>query len=99
MIDSVHAIDHDMRLTNWNTFNNQLDFGSGNRARMTGYFRMAGANLCCVVRRFDGDGIGLRFESTWASYQRVLASPILPCLAPSSGVPNSLQDALQAHAT
>ena len=99
MIDTVHAIDHDVRVTNWNTFNNQLDFGSGNRAQMTGYFRMAGGNLCCVVRRFDGDGVGLRFESTWADYQRVLASPILPCLAPNSGVPHSLQDALQAHAT
>lgn len=99
MIDAVHTIDHDVRLTNWNTFNNQVDFGSGRKAQMTGYFRMAGANLCCVVRRFDGDGVGLRFDSTWGSYKKVLVSPILPCLAPGSGVPHSLQDALQAHAT
>ena len=97
-VDAVHAVDHDIRLTNWNTFNNQLDFGSGQKARMTGHFRMAGANLCCVVRRLDGDGVGLRFESTWAGYQRVLTSPILPCLASGSGVPQQLQDALQAHA-
>ena len=98
MVDAVHAIDHDLRLTNWNTFNNQLDFGSGRKAHMTGYFRMAGANLGCVVQRVDGNGVNLRLESTWPGYQRVLASPVLPCLAPSSGVPQELQDALQAQA-
>ena len=96
-VEVVHAIDHDMRLTNWNTFNNQVDFGSGQKAHMTGYFRMAGANLCCVVQRLDGDGVSLRFETTWAGYQRVLASPILPCLASCSTVPQQLQDALRAH--
>ena len=98
-VDTVHRLDPDVRVSNWNTFNNQIDFGSGRKASMTGHFRMAGANLCCVVRRLDGNGVGLRFESTWAGYQRVLASPVLPCLAPSSGVPQQLQDALQAQAT
>lgn len=96
-IDAVHAIDHDIRLTNWNTFNNQIDFGTGKKAHMSGYFRMAGANLCCVVQRLDGNGVGVRFESTWAGYERVLVSPILRSLAPSSGVPQQLQDALQAR--
>lgn len=98
LVEAVHAVDHDVRLTNWNTFNNQFDFGSGKKADMTGHLRMAGGNLCCVVRRLDGNGVGLRFESTWAGYERVLASPILPCLSSSSGVPQQLQDALQAHA-
>lgn len=96
-VDAVHAVDNDIRLTNWNTFNNKLDFGSGSNAHISGYFRMAGANLCCVVERLDGNGVGLRFESTWVGYKRVLGSPILPSLAPSSGVPKELQDALHAH--
>lgn len=97
-VAAVHAVDHDLRLTNWNTFNNQLDFGVGKKAHMSGYFRMAGANLCCVVQRLDGNGVGLRFESTWEGYERVLASPVLPCLAPTSGAPQQLQDALKSHA-
>lgn len=97
-VAAVHAVDHDIRLTNWNTFNNQTDFGFGKTTHMSGYFRMAGADLCCVVQRLDGNGVGLRFESTWAGYERVLGSPVLPCLAPTSGVPQALQDVLNLHA-
>lgn len=81
-----------------NTFENKLDFGTGGKAHITGFLRMPGINICCIVRRFDGNGVGLRMEASMQGYENVLASPVLPALAPTSGVPAALQAAIRAYA-
>ena len=90
------AADIDTRLTNWATFDNQLDFGTGGKAHVTGYERMAGMNLCCVVKNMDGSGLGIRMESSREGFERVLASPVLSALAPNASISQALQERLRS---
>ena len=91
LVAKVAAADMDTRMTNWATFDNQLDFGTGGKAHITGYERMGGMNICCVVKNIDGSGVGIRMESSLEGLDRALASPLLPALAPKASISQALQ--------